>query len=98
MSPTDEALRIMQEESAEVIQAISKIFRFGYNGKHPDSSQTNLEHLEEELGDLVCMLEILTDTKIISSQNVKKYADAKKQKLRKWSQIYEGQDTSSQGT
>ena len=49
---TQEALDILQEEAAEVIQAVSKIRRFGWENHHPDETQTNLEHLEEELNAL----------------------------------------------
>jgi len=44
---TREALLITQEECAEVTQAISKVFRFGFHTKYPDEdSPSNKEKLE----------------------------------------------------
>jgi NTP pyrophosphatase (non-canonical NTP hydrolase) len=51
-----EILLIAQEECAEVIQAISKIFRFGFDAQHPNEDRNNLQRLEEELGDLACRI------------------------------------------
>ena len=49
----------LQEEAAEVIQAVSKINRFGENNKHPDRSTTNLEELVGELEDLLAIVAAL---------------------------------------
>ena len=49
----------LQEEAAEVIQAVSKIRRFGENNKHPDRSTTNKEELVTELEDLLAILAAL---------------------------------------
>ena len=48
---------IAQEECAEVVQAISKIFRFGLDEMY--EGRTNRERLEMELGDLQCMITLL---------------------------------------
>ena len=53
-----EILCITQEECAEVSQAVSKIFRFGPDQVKFDLDKTNREHLEEEIGDLLCMIDI----------------------------------------
>mgnify|MGYP003336624629 CR=1 FL=1 len=50
---TKEIFCIAQEECAEVTQAISKIFRFGFDSKHPITGKSNKESLEEETGDMV---------------------------------------------
>jgi len=49
-----------QEECAEVIQAISKCFRFTLNHPHPETGVTNKAHLETEVGQLKCMLDLLS--------------------------------------
>lgn len=49
----------LQEEAAEVIQAVSKINRFGENNKHPDRSTTNLQELVGELEDLLAIVAAL---------------------------------------
>ena len=82
-----EILLIAQEECAEVTQAISKVFRFGIDGEHLGS--TNRERLEEEIGDLLCMIEMLTEEDIIDAGAVAKAAQAKRAKLAKWSNIKE---------
>jgi len=84
-----EVMDITQEECAEVIQAISKISRFGLDNYKPGKSQTNREHLEEELGDLQAMVEILQEFDVVSWANIEKAAIAKKEKLKQWSNIYE---------
>ena len=86
---TKEAMDILQEECAEVIQAVSKISRFGLDNYKPWKPKTNREHLEEELGDLYAMIEILQDMDIVSWTNIEKAAEAKKEKLKQWSNIYE---------
>jgi len=84
-----EVMDILQEECAEVIQAVSKISRFGLNNVKPGKPKTNLEHLEEELGDLLAMIDILHDLDVISYTNIEVATAAKKEKLKKWSTIYE---------
>ena len=79
---------IAQEECAEVIQAISKIFRFGFDAQHPNEDRNNLQRLEEELGDLVCMIGLLMNKKIVSESNVESAAELKLKKLRTWSTIF----------
>jgi NTP pyrophosphatase (non-canonical NTP hydrolase) len=49
----------LQEEAAEVIQAVSKINRFGENSHHPDRQTTNLEELVQELEDLLAIVAAL---------------------------------------
>jgi NTP pyrophosphatase (non-canonical NTP hydrolase) len=50
-----------QEECAEVIQAISKVFRFGINQVHPETGVSNKEMLETEIGQLSFMLSMLVN-------------------------------------
>ena len=56
-----EVMLILQEECAEVTQAISKCFRFGPDQMKPGKDRTNINMLEEEIGDLFAMVELLTD-------------------------------------
>jgi len=86
-----EVLLIAQEECAEVIQAISKVFRFGksdqYNGK------TNQQRLEEEVGDLLCMIELMQQYGIVNPTNVLNANVSKRNKLKKWSNIFNEETT-----
>jgi len=85
---TKEALDILQEECAEVIQAVSKISRFGLDNLKPGKPKTNKEHLEEELGDVLAMVDILTRNGVIDTANIEVAAKAKIEKLKKWSTIF----------
>ena len=87
-SQTKEVMDILQEECAEVIQAVSKISRFGLDNFKPGKPKTNREHLEEELGDLYAMIEILQELDVISWTNIEKAAEAKREKLKIWSNIF----------
>jgi len=88
-SKTKEVMDILQEECAEVIQAVSKISRFGLDNLKPGKPKTNREHLEEELGDLYAMINILHEMDIVSWSAIEKASDAKVEKLKQWSTIYD---------
>ena len=81
-----EILLITQEECAEVTQAISKVFRFGMDDEHKGIS--NREHLEEEIGDLMCMIDLLIDNGIVSESAVMTAKNEKLNKLMTWSGIF----------
>jgi NTP pyrophosphatase (non-canonical NTP hydrolase) len=85
---TKEVMDILQEECAEVIQAVSKISRFGLDNLKPGKPKTNREHLEEELGDLYAMIEILQEMDVVSWANIELAAEAKREKLKIWSNIF----------
>jgi len=81
-----EVMLIAQEECAEVIQAISKCFRFGFDDSY--EGETNQQKLETEVGDLMAMIELMVDKNIIDKYNVQVRTAAKKEKLKIWSSIY----------
>jgi len=53
----------LQEESAEVIQAVSKVRRFGETNHHPDRSTTNHTELVNELTDWLAIVAALEHLK-----------------------------------
>jgi hypothetical protein len=81
-----EILLIAQEECAEVTQAISKVFRFGMEDHH--NGVSNREHLEEELGDLMCMIDLLIDSGMVSESAVMTAKHEKLNKLQTWTNIF----------
>lgn len=83
-----EIMNILSEECAEVIQAISKCHRFGMDNYKPGKPKTNRDHLEEELGDLMAMVDILLEAGVIDSDHLEVAKLAKIEKLKKWSTIY----------
>jgi NTP pyrophosphatase (non-canonical NTP hydrolase) len=86
-SDVKEVMDILQEECAEVIQAVSKISRFGIDNFKPGKPKTNREHLEEELGDMLAMICILQKMGVIDQDALEIATKAKIQKLKKWSTI-----------
>ena len=83
-----EVLLIALEECAEVAQAISKVFRFGFESKHPKEVLNNRERLEEEIGDLLCMIELMAERQLIDADAVDRAIENKLQKLKCWSKIF----------
>ena len=81
-----EIMLIAQEECAEVVQAISKVFRFGKTDEY--NGQTNQQRLEEEIGDLMCMIELMQEYGIVNATNVLSANVKKRLKLRKWSSVF----------
>ena len=87
----NEAMLILQEECAEVTQAVSKVFRFGFDSEH--QGKTNKEMLEEEIGDLLCMIDILIEQCVINDEEVNIARKNKRQKLKKWSKVLRDDNT-----
>ena len=75
-----ELLTILQEECAEVIQEASKIKRFGQTSE-------NINRLTKEVGDLVCMIELLQEWEVVSYSGVEDARQEKLQKLKIWSNL-----------
>lgn len=80
MNTNHEILQILQEECAEVIQAASKCVRFG--------EKDNILNLQKELGDVLCMLEIMHEYDMIAYTTLEKYTLEKREKLKKYTKFY----------
>jgi len=78
MSEQEEILVILMEECSEVIQEASKLIRF---------DDTDKDRIEKEIGDLICMIEILGQKGIIDANMLTEHMDAKRDKLKTWSNI-----------
>jgi len=85
---TKEVMDILQEECAEVIQAVSKISRFGLDNLKPGKPKTNREHLAEELGDLQAMIDLCIVTGVVNKEEVDAATENKIAKLKIWSNIF----------
>lgn len=85
-----EIMLIAQEECAEVTQAISKVFRFGFASVH--QGRTNKDRLEEEIGDLMCMFQMMDERQLIDWTRVSVAAQMKREKLKTWSNIDDSVD------
>jgi len=86
---TDEIFTILQEECAEVITSISKCKRFGLHTLIPqtDTKETNMLRLSKELGDVLAMIDLLVEQKLVTTQQLEEYKENKLEKLKKWSNI-----------
>jgi len=85
-----ETLVITQEECAEVIQSVSKILRFGFDSSYPfEDSATTRECLEMEVGQLLCMIDILVEQGVLDATNVRQARSYKREKLKEWSSIFD---------
>jgi NTP pyrophosphatase (non-canonical NTP hydrolase) len=83
-----EILLILQEECAEVIQAISKVFRFGVAASHPNTpNKTNMYSLQEEIGDLLAMVELLENNGAVNREMLFQFKKRKFEKLKLWSTV-----------
>jgi NTP pyrophosphatase (non-canonical NTP hydrolase) len=77
-----EALGILQEECAEVIQAISKVRRSGRDFKPFGGEKTNLDYVVEEINDVLSLLKILSMDELNED-----HFKAKCKRLERWSNI-----------
>ena len=82
MNKQDDILTILQEECAEVIQAVSKVRRFGM--------ESNMDQLEQEVADLLCMINLMFDNEIIGydEEKLRQRIKFKEEKLKRYSKIF----------
>ena len=76
----EELLVIFMEECAEATVEASKIIRFGRNDDEHGS-------LAKEVGDLLCMIDLLEEYGLINKSLLIQYSKAKREKLKKWSNL-----------
>lgn len=85
---TQEAMIILAEECAEVIQTISKCQRFGLDNYSPNSEASNKQRLCQELGDVLAMIEILVEQDNFTPEDLIKAKQHKTEKLLTWSNLF----------
>ena len=90
-----EILDILQEECAEVVQEVSKCRRFGIDSYHPDG-RPHRDHLEQEIGDVMFMIELLHEAGVVSEAGLQRAWQRKEEKLRKYSNIFKDEADSIQ--
>ena len=88
-SKIEEALGILQEECAEVIQDVSKCRRFGIDNVYLNGQGTQRENLVKEVGDVLAMIDVLIEQGVFTQIELDVARANKKQKLKQWSTIYE---------
>ena len=78
-------MAITAEESGELTQVCMKIVRKYEN--IDDIEDKWHEHLVEELGDVYCMMELMIEHGVVSSEELYDRASIKREKLREWSDL-----------
>ena len=78
MNIKNEILTILMEECAETSIECSKVIRFNID---------NTERLGKELGDVLMMVELLSENNIVSMERIKEASNQKREKLKTWSKI-----------
>lgn len=81
MKKREEMLVITAEECGELIQACSKVIRSNGETKY-------LRNLQDEVGDVVCMIELLIANDLVTEEQIADRVKEKKQKLKKWSLLF----------
>ena len=61
MTRLEMLFQILQEEAAEVIQASSKIQRFGLEGSYEDTGKGNIEQLVIEINDFHTLVDMIQE-------------------------------------
>ncbi|MDA9842841.1 hypothetical protein N9C44_00040 [bacterium] len=84
MNKREELLVITMEECAELSQACSKIIRFD-----KDQCPDDLTNLQDEIGDVMCMIDILKNNGLVSDKQIQERMQVKKEKLKKWSSLFD---------
>jgi NTP pyrophosphatase (non-canonical NTP hydrolase) len=82
MDKLQELLTITMEECGELIQECSKAIRC--------ENYHNNDKLTEEVGDVMCMIDLLHEYDLISWDDVDARVLEKKKKLKKWSDLLDG--------
>lgn len=81
-----ERLALLAEECGEVIQAVGKILRHGYDSHHPHHYKpgTNRQQLEHELGDLIGTIGFLAQAGDIDENAMVDHAEGMADRKRPW--------------
>lgn len=86
----DERLAILSEECSEVIKAVCKIQRHGYESYNPtletdeERSPTNRETLQRELGDLQLAIELMTFAGDVDANDIVRWQERKGNSIKRW--------------
>lgn len=79
-----ERLAILAEEAGEVVQAVGKILRHGYDSRHPDATRfdSNRNDLSKELGDLIGLVDLMVQARDLDQAPIMIRRRGKIQRLR----------------
>jgi hypothetical protein len=88
---TQQNMEILAEESAEIISILSeiiktksKIIRFGNEAINPITLKAHFEELNNEIGDLFAMIDILIEQDVLDEEKITSAKLKKFMKLEQW--------------
>lgn len=86
--PEIERLAILAEECGEVVQMVGKVMRFGYANVHPRLPElgTNAARLEEELGNILNIIDMMADAGDISKPRIRRLKTTKRKTIGRYLQ------------
>jgi NTP pyrophosphatase (non-canonical NTP hydrolase) len=79
-------MAITAEECSELTQVCMKIMR-KYDSLDAANNDKYIQLLLEEAGDVLCMLELLTDHAVLDWREIESRANVKREKLKTWSTL-----------
>ena len=82
MDKKAEAYTILMEECGELIQACSKMIR-------TRGSADYRKQLQDEIGDVLTLIEWVKNNGLVTDEQIRNRMKIKKEKLSKWSSLYE---------
>lgn len=85
LSPAEaERLAVLAEEAGEVVQAVCKILRHGYESEPPGGGLPNREYLAREVGDLLGVLDLMVERFDLDDALLAKYRREKQGRMAKY--------------
>lgn len=92
-----ERLTLLSEEAAEVIQAVAKIMRHGWQSHHPSCPGfDNREQLAKEIGDFRGAVALLVQAHELTTQEYQMHAVSKLRRVQKYLHCQENIDLAVQ--
>ena len=79
MCGRQQLLVLTMEECGELIQACSKALR--------KQNLFEYQNLKDEIGDVMCMLELMMDWDVVSYAEIEERVSTKRAKLARWSEL-----------
>lgn len=79
-----ERLALLAEECGEVVQAVGKILRHGYESSHPNFIATNRTQLAKEIGDVYAAVGMLTGARDLDPETIDRLAESKTARVRQY--------------
>ena len=85
-------MAITAEECGELTQVCMKVMR-KYDSLDKATDDKYIELLVEEAGDVLCMLELMSEHGLFDWEQIYQRADVKREKLKKWSALIKNDQT-----